>query len=133
MVFQILVIATLVAAVQGFQPVSVRSNVLPRQTALSMKSEGAHAALFEKMKKAVLPIVLGASIMLGDASNAEAARSGGRSGGSSFRSSPSPRSSTQVRPSFNLSSRSSPHSIPHVSFQSNIGTCSSCSANCSHW
>lgn len=58
---------------------------MKRQTAMSMKSEGPHSLLFEKVKKAMLPIVLGASIMLGDASNADAARSGGRSGGSSFR------------------------------------------------
>lgn len=56
------------------------------QTPLSMKSENVGNEFMEKFKKALLPIALGASLLLLDPSNADAARSGGRSGGSSFRS-----------------------------------------------
>ena len=51
-----------------------------------MKSENIGKDLLEKIKKSLLPIALGASLLLIDPSNADAARSGGRSGGSSFRS-----------------------------------------------
>ena len=56
------------------------------RTALSMKSENVGKEFIEKIKKSLLPIALGASLLLLDPSNADAARSGGRSGGSSFRS-----------------------------------------------
>lgn len=56
------------------------------RTALSMKSENAGKEFIEKIRKSLLPIALGASLLLLDPSNADAARSGGRSGGSSFRS-----------------------------------------------
>ena len=51
-----------------------------------MKSENLGNQFMEKIKKSLLPIALGASLLLLDPSNADAARSGGRSGGSSFRS-----------------------------------------------
>ena len=78
-------VATLLASAHGFQHQSARNSATGSRSALLMNKGGLHNELFQKMKKAVLPIVLGASIMLGDASNADAARSGGRSGGSSFR------------------------------------------------
>lgn len=105
--------AALILSAQSFQlPVSSRCAIqqtTSKQSSLQMKNEGPHMDIFDKMKKSLVPIILGASLLLVDPMNADAARSGGRSGGSSFRgggggggggyrSSPG-RSSTQLRSS----------------------------------
>ena len=122
MVSSFIVCVATLATVQGFQLQSTRSHVLPRHTSLSMKGENAFAENFQKFKKAIIPVVLGASIMLSDVHNADAARSGGRSGGSSFRgggggggyrASPA-RSSTQLRSSSGYSQGVRPMGMPMI-------------------
>lgn len=69
---------------------------------LRMTSESPKTDLVSQLKSKILPALLGAGIFLGaGVENAEAARSGGRSGGSSFRMpSPAPRSSTSLRSTY---------------------------------
>lgn len=69
---------------------------------LRMSTGSPKADLVSQLKSKVLPALLGAGILFGPGvENAEAARSGGRSGGSSFRMpSPAPRSSTSLRSSY---------------------------------
>ena len=84
------------------------------RTALSMKSENVGKEFIEKMKKSLLPIALGASLLLLDPSNADAARSGGRSGGSSFRSGGGGGGGGSYRPSQTRLQSSSGYSQPRI-------------------
>ena len=103
----LLVAATTVALSHGFQPRTSCNNglrqVQMKHSTLLMKTSSDNEDFMAKMKKALIPLVLGASLLLVDPSNANAARSGGRSGGSSFRGGgssfrPSPqRSSMQLQ------------------------------------
>ena len=81
--------AALIVSTQSFHvPTNSRclmQGIDLKRSTLQMKTSGPHMDILEKMKKSLVPIILGASLLLVDPMNADAARSGGRSGGSSFR------------------------------------------------
>jgi len=84
---------------------SVTRAFLPLQ--MQIQDEGEKKGLLatlKQIKRGVMPVLLSAAVLMGPLGgaleNANAARSGGRSGGSSFRSAPAMRSSTAMRSSY---------------------------------
>jgi len=93
---------------RGHSGMVQRSSVtrVSRPLQMQIHEEGEKKGLMATLKqvrRGVLPVLLSAAVLMGPLGgaleNAHAARSGGRSGGSSFRSAPAMRSSTAMRSS----------------------------------
>lgn len=84
-----------------------------RSTALSMSADNKRSNFFENLPKKAIPALIGAALLTFNPSDSLALQSGGRSGGSSFRS--APRSSTRSYSSNGYGGgayRSSPSFVP---------------------